>query len=97
MLLLASLWFWSVCPGEIPVAYRVEWVRRAPVSSIESLDDNGTPIWLPVYNAWQPAFVQELAEMSAEVPCEPAMGEICVTIVTSVDEYGTKDEGENCE
>jgi hypothetical protein len=95
--LLAALWFWSVCPGEVPVAYRVEWVRRAPVGYVESLDDNGALIWLPLYNVWAPTFNSEGPEMSAEVPCEPGRGEVCVTIVTSLDEWQMEDEGESCD
>jgi hypothetical protein len=97
VIFLAALWLWNACPsGEVPVAYRVEWVRRAPVGYVDGTDDSGQPVLMPVYSAWGPMLLQQSPEMRAEVPCEPAAGEVCATIVTSLDEWGMEDSGETC-
>ena len=46
--------------------------------------------------AWQPVLIGETADTQAEVPCDPAPGECCITIVTSIDSAGNLDEGVEC-
>lgn len=94
--LLLALWSWDACPGEQPIAWRVEWAVRMPVAYIGGVDDEGQPLLMPVYNPWQTMLLQQGPEMQAEVPCEPAIGEVCVTIVTGVDEADNADEGTDC-
>jgi len=51
-----------------------------------------------VDSEWVPQLVSEGGTMlQAEIPCEPEVGEVCVGIVTAVDEAGNKDDGRPCE
>ena len=95
--LLLTLWIWNYCPGEQPVAWRVESVHRYVIATTPGHDDNGTLISEPIYNVWAPTFISESADMQAEDGCEPAAGECCIVIVTSLDEWGMRDAGEDCE
>ena len=51
---------------------------------------------MPIYMPWQPVLIQKSMDQMALVPCEPLAGEVCVTIVTSIDEAGNLDEGVEC-
>lgn len=95
--LLLALWLWDTCPGEQPVAWRVEFAHKYVVGTEPGMDENGGLVIMPVYNPWGLTFVQESAMMSAVVPCEPGRGELCASKVTSLDEYGMEDLGEDCE
>lgn len=97
LLLLAALWSWDVPPcGDLPVAYRTESQRIYPVAYLPGMDDEGNLVGMPLYNVWAPAFISEGPEMQAEDGCEPAAGECCVMIVSSVDEAGNFDLGQLC-
>lgn len=96
-MLLAVLLFWSYCPeGEVPFTYRAEYAHIYQIGTAPGTDQDGNPITMPVYNPWQRIFVQESPEAQAIIPCDPRSGEVCVYIVTSIDEYGMEDLGEDC-
>jgi len=89
---------WDICPvGEVPVAWRVEYVHRQQIGTMLGLDQDGNVVEMPIYSPWVPVHVQTSPEQQADVPCAPARGEVCVGVVTSLDEYGMEDEGEECQ
>lgn len=92
-----SIWLWGACPGEQPVAWRVEsaWVHQ--VASLPGLDDDGNLVAMPIYSAWDWQPVQEGAAMQATIDCEPAAGEVCAVRVTGLDEAGNEDDGKTCD
>jgi len=91
------IWLWDICPtGEVPVAWRVQSAHIYQIGSVPGVDDNGELVIMPVYSAWAETLVQEGPEMVADVPCEPAAGEVCAMRVTSLDEAGNVDLGEDC-
>lgn len=67
-----------------------------PIASLPALDDDGNVISMPIYSAWLPVLVQESAALEAVIACEPAPGEACAAIVSSVDEAGNLDVGGCC-
>lgn len=92
-----TLWTWDYCPGEVPDRARVESAHIYEVGSVPGVDDSGALVIMPTYSAWDPVLIQESAAQTAEVPCEPARGELCAVIVTSLDNAGNQDKGESCE
>lgn len=95
IMLLAALWLWDSCDSSI-VAFRVEMVRRYQIGIEAGRDQDGNPTAMPIYMPWQPVLIQKSMDQMALVPCEPLAGEVCVTIVTSIDEAGNLDEGVEC-
>lgn len=95
--LLLTIWLWDACPVNPADTYRVEGVWMRPIAYLPALDDDGNVVSMPIYSAWVPVLVQQGTALSAEVACEPAAGEACVAIVTSLDEAGNEDLGGECE
>jgi len=96
LVLLAWLLSWDFCPGE-NVTYITEVVHVRIVGSVVQFDQDGNPVDMPIYSTWVPQPVSEGPALQAEIPCEPEMGEVCVGIVTAVDEAGNRDDGRECE
>lgn len=91
---------WDYCPtGELPLTARVEYVHRQQIGTMLGLDQDGNVVEMPIYNPWERILVQEMPaeETRADIPCDPALGEACVGIITSLDEAGNEDLGEECE
>lgn len=89
------IWSWDSCPGEPPIAWRVEsaWVHQ--VASLPGLDDDGNLVAMPIY-AWDWQQPQMVNLPEATVECAPGPGEVCAVRVTGFDEAGNEDDGADC-